>query len=88
LPCSETGIVTFAARHVAAAGVAVTAGLYFDVTVRFGTDHLSPSPPGLSRKFRWWKSGRDFAVWLPRMTTASPAPWLKYSTCRKRAAAS
>jgi uncharacterized protein (TIGR02217 family) len=41
LPCSETGIVTFAARHVAAAGVAVTAGFCFDAPVRFDTDHLS-----------------------------------------------
>jgi uncharacterized protein (TIGR02217 family) len=46
LPCSETGIVTFAARHIAMAGVAVTAGFYFGVTVRFDTDHLSAFAAG------------------------------------------
>jgi hypothetical protein len=35
-------------------------------------DGLSPAKP-ISSKKCWWKSGRDFAVWLPRMTMASPA---------------
>ncbi|MDB5549305.1 MAG: hypothetical protein JWP21_2752 [Tardiphaga sp.] len=35
-----TGIVTFAAGHRPAAGVAVTAGFRFDVPVRFDTDYL------------------------------------------------
>jgi uncharacterized protein (TIGR02217 family) len=35
-----TGIVTFSAGHVPAAGAAVTAGFQFDVPVRFDTDFL------------------------------------------------
>ena len=35
-----TGIVTFLAGHVPAAGVAITAGFQFDVPVRFDTDYL------------------------------------------------
>ena len=38
--------MTFAARHIAMAGVAVTAGFYFGVTVRFDTDHLSAFAAG------------------------------------------
>jgi uncharacterized protein (TIGR02217 family) len=37
---AATGIVTFAAGHVPAAGTAVTAGFLFDVPVRFDTDYL------------------------------------------------
>jgi uncharacterized protein (TIGR02217 family) len=39
-------IMTFAAGHVAAAAVAVTAGFNFDVPVRFDTDHLSALAAG------------------------------------------
>jgi uncharacterized protein (TIGR02217 family) len=35
-----TGVVSFLAGHVPAAGVAVTAGFLFDVPVRFDTDYL------------------------------------------------
>lgn len=35
-----TGVVTFGAGHVPAAGAAVTAGFEFDVPVRFDTDQL------------------------------------------------
>ena len=42
----RTGIVTFAVGHVATAGAAVTARLYFDVPVRFDTDHLSALAAG------------------------------------------
>ena len=35
-----TGLVTFAAGHVPAAGAAITAGFEFDVPVRFDTDEL------------------------------------------------
>jgi len=37
---AATGLVTFAAGHVPAAGAAVTAGFLFDVPVRFDTDYL------------------------------------------------
>lgn len=37
---AATGIVTFAAGHIPAAGTAVTAGYGFDVPVRFDTDYL------------------------------------------------
>ena len=37
---TSTGIVTFLAGHIPAAGVAVTAGYAFDVPVRFETDKL------------------------------------------------
>ncbi len=37
---TTTGIVTFLAGHIPAAGAAVTAGFYFDVPVRFDTDYL------------------------------------------------
>jgi uncharacterized protein (TIGR02217 family) len=37
---SATGIVTFLAGHIPAAGAAVTAGFLFDVPVRFDTDYL------------------------------------------------
>jgi uncharacterized protein (TIGR02217 family) len=42
----RTRIVTFAAGHIPTAGAAVTAGFYFDVTVRFDTDHLSALAAG------------------------------------------
>jgi uncharacterized protein (TIGR02217 family) len=48
----RTGITTFAAGHVATAGVAVTAGLYFDVPVRFDTDHLSALVAGAIPKIQ------------------------------------
>ena len=38
--------MTFAVGHVATAGAAVTARLYFDVPVRFDTDHLSALAAG------------------------------------------
>jgi uncharacterized protein (TIGR02217 family) len=37
---TTTGLVTFLAGHVPAAGTAVTAGFLFDVPVRFDTDYL------------------------------------------------
>jgi len=37
---STTGVVTFLAGHIPAAGAAVTAGFLFDVPVRFDTDYL------------------------------------------------
>ena len=37
---TATGIVTFVAGHIPAAGAAVTAGFLFDVPVRFDTDYL------------------------------------------------
>jgi uncharacterized protein (TIGR02217 family) len=37
---TATGIVTFDAGHIPAAGAAVTAGFLFDVPVRFDTDYL------------------------------------------------
>lgn len=37
---AATGIVTFNAGHIPAAGVAVSAGFMFDVPVRFATDYL------------------------------------------------
>lgn len=37
---TTTGIVSFAAGHIPASGVAVTAGFSFDVPVRFDTDYL------------------------------------------------
>jgi uncharacterized protein (TIGR02217 family) len=37
---TTTGIVTFAAGHIPAAGAAITAGYLFDVPVRFDTDYL------------------------------------------------
>jgi uncharacterized protein (TIGR02217 family) len=37
---AATGVVTFAAGHIPAAGAAVTAGFEFDVPVRFDTDRL------------------------------------------------
>jgi uncharacterized protein (TIGR02217 family) len=37
---TTTGIVTFLAGHLPAAGAAVTAGFQFDVPVRFDTDYL------------------------------------------------
>ncbi len=42
----ETGIVTFLAGHVPAAGEAVTAGFEFDVPVRFDTDKLEVNLSG------------------------------------------
>jgi uncharacterized protein (TIGR02217 family) len=39
--CDTTsGVVTFLAGHVPAAGAAITAGFLFDVPVRFDTDYL------------------------------------------------
>ncbi len=35
-----TGLVTFLAGHIPAAGAAITAGFEFDVPVRFDTDKL------------------------------------------------
>jgi uncharacterized protein (TIGR02217 family) len=37
---AETGLVTFLAGHVPAAGQAITAGFLFDVPVRFDSDYL------------------------------------------------
>lgn len=37
---ATTGIVTFLAGHIPAAGAAITAGYLFDVPVRFDTDYL------------------------------------------------
>ena len=37
---ATTGLVTFLAGHIPAAGAAVTAGFLFDVPVRFDTDYL------------------------------------------------
>jgi uncharacterized protein (TIGR02217 family) len=37
---AATGVVTFLAGHIPAAGEAVTAGFLFDVPVRFDTDYL------------------------------------------------
>jgi uncharacterized protein (TIGR02217 family) len=37
---TATGVITFLAGHIPAAGVAVTAGFLFDVPVRFDTDFL------------------------------------------------
>src|SRR4051812_28836585 len=37
---TTTGVVTFLAGHIPAAGAAVTAGFLFDVPVRFDTDYL------------------------------------------------
>ncbi len=37
---AATGVVTFVAGHIPAAGAAVTAGFWFDVPVRFDTDYL------------------------------------------------
>jgi uncharacterized protein (TIGR02217 family) len=37
---TTTGVVTFLAGHIPAAGAAVTAGFNFDVPVRFDTDYL------------------------------------------------
>jgi uncharacterized protein (TIGR02217 family) len=37
---TTTGVVTFLAGHIPAAGAAVTAGFLFDVPVRFDTDFL------------------------------------------------
>ena len=37
---TTTGIVTFAAGQIPAAGIAITAGFTFDVPVRFDTDYL------------------------------------------------
>lgn len=37
---ATTGLVTFAAGHIPAAGASVTAGFDFDVPVRFDTDYL------------------------------------------------
>jgi uncharacterized protein (TIGR02217 family) len=37
---TTTGVVTFVAGHIPAAGAAVTAGFLFDVPVRFDTDYL------------------------------------------------
>ena len=37
---AATGMVTFLAGHIPAAGAAVTAGFLFDVPVRFDTDYL------------------------------------------------
>jgi len=37
---AATGVVTFLAGHIPAAGAAVTAGFLFDVPVRFDTDYL------------------------------------------------
>ncbi len=37
---TATGVVTFLAGHIPAAGAAVTAGFLFDVPVRFDTDYL------------------------------------------------
>ena len=44
---SATGLVTFLAGHIPAAGEAVTAGFEFDVPVRFDTDKLEVSLQGL-----------------------------------------
>ncbi len=41
-----TGLVTFVAGHIPAAGAAVTAGFLFDVPVRFDTDKLEVSLTG------------------------------------------
>ena len=35
-----SGVVTFLAGHIPAAGAAITAGFLFDVPVRFDTDYL------------------------------------------------
>lgn len=43
---TATGVVTFLAGHVPAAGHAVTAGFEFDVPVRFDTDKLEVSVAG------------------------------------------
>jgi len=69
----RTGNVPFAAGHIPTTGAAVTAGFYFDVTVRFALITSRPLSPVLSRKFRCWKSGCGVAVRLQRMTAASPA---------------
>jgi uncharacterized protein (TIGR02217 family) len=37
---TTTGVVTFLAGHIPAAGAAITAGFLFDVPVRFDTDYL------------------------------------------------
>ncbi len=37
---TATGVVTFLAGHVPAAGAVITAGFLFDVPVRFDTDFL------------------------------------------------
>src|SRR3954467_8865000 len=37
---STSGVVTFSAGHIPAAGAAITAGFLFDVPVRFDTDYL------------------------------------------------
>ncbi len=41
-----TGIITFAAEHIPADGVVITAGFEFDVPVRFDTDKLEVSLQG------------------------------------------
>lgn len=43
---TTTGIVTFDARHVPAAGAEITAGFQFDVPVRFDTDKLEVNLQG------------------------------------------
>ena len=41
-----TGVVTFLAGHIPAAGAAITAGFEFDVPVRFDTDKLEINVQG------------------------------------------
>ncbi len=43
-----TGVVTFEAGHIPAAGALVTAGFEFDVPVRFDTDQLKINLAGFS----------------------------------------
>lgn len=45
---AATGIVTFLAGHIPAAGASVTAGFEFDVPVRFDTDKLEVNISGFS----------------------------------------
>jgi hypothetical protein len=58
----RTGNVPLPRGTFLTTGAAVTAGFYFDVTVRFALITSRPLSPVLSRKFRGWKSGCDVAV--------------------------